>query len=78
METEEKTNQLQDTKLSKASELPHRLFMYSAFQKLIEASLQSSEATDFSGLLQQTIEETALQTLMEEMNNNECFTVAEA
>ncbi len=78
METEEKTNHLQETNLSKASELPHRLFMYSAFQKLIEATLQTSDTTDFNGLLQQTIEETALQTLMEEMNKSECFIVAEA
>lgn len=78
----EETSQEQsidDTALTKSAQLPHRIFMYSAFQKLVESTLSgdTNPEAPFHNLVQETLD-SALAAIMIEMENDECFTVAEA
>ena len=78
----EQTQRVEDTTLSKSSQLPHRFFMYSTFQKLIESSVTDNSIENpfqeqLKDLFQDTID-SALVSILAEMEKDECFTVAEA
>ena len=81
-EKSEQEIKIEDTALSKSSQLPHRFFMYSTFQKLVESSV-NSEASDnplkdqLRDLFQDEID-SALVSILAEMEKDECFLVAEA
>ena len=81
-EKSEQEKKVEDTAISKSAKLPHRFFMYSTFQKLIESST-NSEASDnpfkdqLRDLFQDEID-SALVSILAEMEKDECFLVAEA
>tara|TARA_R100000008_G_C3562119_1_gene156844 strand:+ start:908 stop:1171 length:264 start_codon:yes stop_codon:yes gene_type:complete len=79
---QEQSQRVEDTALSKSSQLPHRFFMYSTFQKLIEStvtdnSIENPLEEQLKNLFQDTID-SALVSILAEMEKDECFTVAEA
>ena len=81
-EQQEQNLRVEDTTISKSSQLPHRLFMYSTFQKLIESSVTDNSVENpfqeqLRDLYQDTID-SALVSILAEMEKDECFTVAEA
>lgn len=73
---------IEDTALSRSSQLPHRFFMYSTFQKLVESSVSDNSSENafqeqLRDLFQDTLD-SALVSILVEMEKDECFTVAEA
>ena len=73
---------IEDTTLSRSSQLPHRFFMYSTFQKLVESSVSDNSSENafqeqLRDLFQDTLD-SALVSILVEMEKDECFTVAEA
>ena len=81
---QEEETTLSDTRLSKVSQVPHRFFLYSTFQTLIESSLQQQacetpeEANHpLQKLLQGSLDD-ALKKVVHELNESELFIVAEA
>ena len=74
---------VEDTALSKSSELPQRFFMYSTFQKLVEATVKSDiqfddpNAQGLKEFIQDSVD-SALVSILAEMSNDPCFTIAEA
>ena len=70
---------VEDTAISKSSQLPHRFFVYSTFQKLVESatSIEDTEQNQLSDLLKDSLD-SALVSLLLEIEKNESFTIAEA
>ena len=73
---------VEETAISKSSQLPHRFYMYETFQKLIEGAVETGEDStnpfkeQLRDLLQEQLDE-ALISIITEMGKDDCL-VAEA